>query len=335
MTATPATTNPQHRILIVGKRGGILHWPEHLIEACSRLQVPHQFLALNHQNNTDRLLKKAKKLVSKKLAEQHLAQQLRSALETFKPTLIIFPDLIALTPPFQTVLREHKGTAQAVYWIGDFYPDSITNYNGFINRFYFTDSHLLQQGRALGLNSPQYLPLAVDGVQFSANAQPWETRQDRILFVGAYSDNRYETLKSLQFPMAIYGKGWDKPLPPSHAVHPENIPLKQVATLYGSHKYVLNIINRNNIVNGLNMRCFEATAAGALLITDLVTDLASCFHQEQEVLAYQDAGDIAAMLSQPQEVLAAIAARGQSRTLQEHDYENRLQRLMESCQQLP
>jgi hypothetical protein len=76
-----------------------------------------------------------------------------------------------------------------------------------------------------------------------------------------------------------------------------------------------------------NMRLYEATGVGTLLLTDAKKNLGDLFAEGTEVVAYQDADDavqqISALLADPQRV-AAIAAAGQRRTLGEHTYRHRM-----------
>lgn len=326
----PSRPTTDTRILVIGKRGGILHWPEHVVNACRRLGMETRFLALNHQNFADRAAKKVIGLFGRERAERYTARQLEKLLTHFRPTLLIFPDIIAIPTPVQAVLIRHKSEFRGVSWIGDFFPDSVREYNRFIDRFYFTDSYLQEQAEKLGLNRPSYLPLAVDETLFVKYAKPFEQRKDGILFVGAFSQNRYEVIKAIEHPVVIYGKGWDKPLPPQHEVHPHNIPLEKVAQLYGAHKYVLNIINSNNIKNGLNMRCFEATAAGAVLITDEVKDLGRCFEVGEEVWTYRNAQEIDTTVKTPMDSNSAhnLAAKGTCNTLDHHTYKHRVSAIL-------
>ncbi len=317
-------TRPSTRILIIGKRGGILHWPEHLMNACHKMGLQSRFLALNHQNQADRLVKRLKGLVNKQWQEQHLANQLQNLLLSFKPDLLIFPDLIFIPETVKRVLRQTKSHYKSMYWIGDFFPNSIKQCNDFIDRFYFTDSYLLHQAQDLGLNRATYLPLAVDVSLFLPHAKPWQERSSALLFAGAYSDNRYQIIRNIKHPVQIYGKGWDKPMPAGHQVHPRNIPLSQVAQLYGSHRYVLNIINSNNIKHGLNMRCFEAISAGAILVTDRVKDFGRCFSGNDPVICYDNVEELNSLLDTIDNIGPAKDVKKDPAELMKYDYVNRV-----------
>jgi hypothetical protein len=70
-----------------------------------------------------------------------------------------------------------------------------------------------------------------------------------------------------------------------------------------------------------NMRLYEATGAGACLLTDWREDLATLFDLDRQVVAYRSAAECAEkarwLLDHPAQA-AAIAAAGQARTLADH-----------------
>lgn len=320
------------RVLVLGKRGGILHWPEHIALACQRLNLDCRFLALNHQNSSDRIIRSLKGAVSKHWKQSHLAQALEKQLRQFQPHLLIFPDIITLPEPVKAILRQYKTSFKAVYWIGDFFPDSIRDCNDFIDAFYFTDSFLQQQGEQKGLNRAAWLPLAVDVARFHKQSRPWPERNDELLFVGAWSENRYEILRKIEHPVQIYGKGWDKPFPSHHKVHPKTISLDAVASLYGSHRYVLNIINSNNIKHGLNMRCFEAVSAGAWLVTDHVEDFSRCFEERDPASTYRDIEGLNRLLTELKQRRDQRPPGQDIERLMRHDYQDRVLRIIKGLE---
>jgi spore maturation protein CgeB len=81
-----------------------------------------------------------------------------------------------------------------------------------------------------------------------------------------------------------------------------------------------------------NMRLYEATGVGTLLVTDAKENLADLFEPGREVLTYADVGELVAavrrMLSDDDE-RNAIARAGQERTLREHTYAERMRELAE------
>lgn len=81
-----------------------------------------------------------------------------------------------------------------------------------------------------------------------------------------------------------------------------------------------------------NMRLFEATGCGALLITDHKENLSDLFEIGSEVVAYRSGKECAELinyyLTHEDEALA-IAKRGQARTLRDHTYETRMRHTAE------
>jgi spore maturation protein CgeB len=98
------------------------------------------------------------------------------------------------------------------------------------------------------------------------------------------------------------------------------------------------VLNRHiDVAEGYanNMRLYEATGAGALLLTDAKSNLAELFDPGSEIVTYQDADDLVATLAQlaaDRDRRIAIAAAGQRRTLRDHTYRQRMTQLTELLQ---
>jgi len=82
--------------------------------------------------------------------------------------------------------------------------------------------------------------------------------------------------------------------------------------------------------NANNMRLYESTGMGALLVTERKDNLAGLFEPDREVAVYSDPEEavdkINTLLHEP-ERLAQIAAAGRARTLREHTYQERMREL--------
>jgi spore maturation protein CgeB len=80
-----------------------------------------------------------------------------------------------------------------------------------------------------------------------------------------------------------------------------------------------------------NMRLFEATGVGTLLITDRKQNLHEMFTPDKEVVTYRspiECGELIEYYLAHEQERAAIARAGQQRTLKEHTYEVRMQELV-------
>ena len=83
--------------------------------------------------------------------------------------------------------------------------------------------------------------------------------------------------------------------------------------------------------NANNMRLYEATGVGALLVTDQKDNLGELFEVGKEVVAYSSPEEAAELIryyiTHPNEA-RAIAQAGQARTLREHTYRRRMEELV-------
>ena len=82
-----------------------------------------------------------------------------------------------------------------------------------------------------------------------------------------------------------------------------------------------------------NMRLFEATGMGCLLVTDWKENLGEMFEPENEVVTYRDAEECVDKLRfylapQNEPARARIMSAGQRRTLTEHTYHARMRQLL-------
>ncbi len=79
--------------------------------------------------------------------------------------------------------------------------------------------------------------------------------------------------------------------------------------------------------NANNMRLYEATGVGSLLLTDAKQNLGELFEVGSEVIAYRDEYELAEAVEhylRHEDERAAIAAAGQERTLRDHTYATRM-----------
>jgi hypothetical protein len=81
-----------------------------------------------------------------------------------------------------------------------------------------------------------------------------------------------------------------------------------------------------------NMRLYEATGMGAMLLTDAKDNLGELFEVGREVVAYGSADEAVELVryyAEHDEERERIAQAGQARTLREHTYELRMKELVE------
>lgn len=157
-------------------------------------------------------------------------------------------------------------------------------------------------------------------------------------FVGGISRHHGKAIPVLEYlakttPIQFFGYGADaldrnSPILPKH--HGEVWGLDMYRALARSRITLNRHINvAENYAN--NMRLYEATGVGALLITDCKENLAELFEIGKEVVCYSSQEEAAELirhyLVHPEEA-EAIAMAGQARTLREHTYQRRMEELI-------
>jgi hypothetical protein len=194
--------------------------------------------------------------------------------------------------------------------------------------------HFVPRLRALGLAS-EYFRIGFDDRVLERLGPV--TRDIAASFVGGISRHHGRAVPVLEYlaqttPMEYFGYGagsLDKgsPILPRH--HGEVWGLDMYRALARSHvTFNRHIDVAENHAN--NMRLYEATGVGTLLLTDRKDNLDELFSVGTEVIAYSSAAEAAELIrhyiDHPREA-EAIAAAGQRRTLAEHRYSLRMAEL--------
>jgi hypothetical protein len=192
----------------------------------------------------------------------------------------------------------------------------------------------VQRFRDAGIAS-EWLPLAFDRAALDAvGSQP---RTIDVSFVGSVLRSHGERAELLdEVARQIRLDVWAQ----AAQLAPES-PLRQHlhSPAWGVEMYRVLAASRITInthidIAGMyanNLRLYEATGMGALLVTDAKRNLGELFEVGREVVAFEDATDcvekVRYFVDHPDEA-ATIAAAGQARTLREHTWLDRMARLV-------
>jgi radical SAM superfamily enzyme YgiQ (UPF0313 family)/ubiquinone/menaquinone biosynthesis C-methylase UbiE len=195
--------------------------------------------------------------------------------------------------------------------------------------------HFVERFRAAGVTS-YYQPLAFEPRVLEALTKfSFKSRPVECSFVGGISPQHgkgYQLLETLAgaLPIDFWGYGAET-LAPDSAIrerHHGEAWGRDMFYLLGASKIT---INRHIDVaenNANNMRLFEATGCGALLITDYKDNLGELFEIGKEVVAYHTPEECIELvryyLAHPEEA-EKIARAGQARTLRDHVYLKRME----------
>jgi len=191
--------------------------------------------------------------------------------------------------------------------------------------------HFVPRLKALGIES-EYLKLGFEPAM--AEAFAGIERDVEVSFVGGMAPSHKGAIPLLEHlarhtPIRFFGYGADK-LPATSPIRERYEGEVWGLGMYKALARSRITVNRHiavaeNYAN--NMRLFEATGTGALLLTEQKDNLAELFEPGREVETYRDRDEAVAKINalladRPR--LDRIAAAGQARTLREHSFKARM-----------
>lgn len=252
---------------------------------------------------------------------------LRAQIKKKRPDILYMQDLSFCPPDFLSEMKRYVklivGQIACPLPPIDYlkpYDLILTSFPHYVNRF-----------RDMGINS-EYFKIAFD----SSVLKRVETQERKYTctFVGGISPAHRQGTELLEalaenVEIAFFGYGAEtlnreSPILPRH--HGEVWGLDMYRALLSSTITVNRHIDvSENYAN--NMRLYEATGCGALLITDYKDNLNELFEVGKEVIVYKDIRELielVAYYSEHETERAEIALAGQNRTLKEHTYHNRM-----------
>jgi spore maturation protein CgeB len=265
----------------------------------------------------------------RKMRNWHAAV-LKAQVETLKPDVVYVQDLNWTDAAFLRAIKRTRRlvvgqTAYALREDVDYEP-----YDLILTSF----PHYVVQLRSQGVRS-EYLRFAFEPhvLEFLGPVQP----RYEVTFVGGYSSNHSNGIQLFEHvasrvPVQFWGYGADG-LPSGSMIrrsyHDEAWGM-QMYRILAESKISLNrhIDHSQRFAN--NMRLFETTGVGTLLVTDWKENLSEMFEVGKEVVAYRTPQECVEMVTyylQHDEERRAIARAGQERTLRDHTYQQRMKEL--------
>jgi hypothetical protein len=252
-------------------------------------------------------------------------------IRAIRPDILYCQDLSFFPPKVLASLRSH--VKLVVGQIACPLPpdDFVKAYDLVLTSF----PHFVTRLRAMGVAS-EYFKIGFDTrvLELLGSVQ----KDTEVSFVGGMSRHHGKAIPVFEYlarntPIEFFGYGaqsLDRQSPIVARHHGEVWGLDMYRALARS-KITLN--RHINVAenNANNMRLYEATGVGALLLTDKKDNLGELFEVGKEVVAYssqEEAAElIAHYLKHPQEA-QQIAQAGQARTLAQHTYQSRMQELV-------
>jgi hypothetical protein len=250
----------------------------------------------------------------------------------FKPDVILHHDPFAHSAAFMRELRHATGARLVIGQKASVMPrhSDVRGYDLMLTSFPHFVSRFRELGTASELFRLGFEPRVLERVA------PRE-RDIAVSFIGSMGQSHSTRARLLaqacaSLDLSAWGPSEDYSTSSVRACHRGEA---WGRTMYERLSASRVTINRHIEVAGSfanNMRLFEATGMGALLITDAKTNLHEMFEPGREVVTYSNTDeciDLVRHYVRHDDDRARIAAAGQRRTLRDHTYELRMAELVD------
>ena len=257
---------------------------------------------------------------------------LEAQIKKAMPDVLYMQDLSFCPPSFLDDMKEYVTLV-----VGQIAcPLPTLNYLKPYNLILTSFPHYVDRFRKLGINS-EYFKIAFEPSVLERTGRP--ERIYACTFVGGISpahkkgtDLLEELARHINIDFFGYGAETldrNSPIIPKH--HGEVWGLNMYKVLLSSRITINRHIDvAENYAN--NMRLYEATGCGAMLITDYKDNLNELFKVGREVIAYRDVDELIKLIKyymKNDEEQSKIAENGQKRTMTEHNYFQRMGELID------
>jgi len=251
-------------------------------------------------------------------------------VQFYQPDVVYLQDLSILNPDTMMEIKKHCKilVGQIACPLPD--NDHLQCFDLILTSF----PHYVKLFREMGIRS-EYFRIGFESRLLKKVGM--HKRKYDVSFVGSFSPHHTKGTALLEqvaraIPIHVWGNGLEFLSPTSplrRYFHGEAWGIDMYKVLAQS-KIVLN---RHISVSGRyanNMRLFESTGMGAMLLTDYKENLNDLFTLDKEVVSYQSSDDLITKLKyylkHPQ-LINAIAKAGQKKTLSAHSYKIRMKEL--------
>jgi hypothetical protein len=260
-----------------------------------------------------------------------LAEIAMAQIEAMKPDVLYAQDLSFLPPNAMARLRPHVGLIVGQI-ASPLPPDPfVRGYDLILTSF----PHFVPRIRAMGVAS-EYFRIGFDTRVLERLGEV--PKDVDVSFVGGISRHHGKAVPILEYlasntPMQFFGYGAAglDTSSPIRARHRGEVWGLDMYRALARSRVTLNRHINTAENNANNMRLYEATGVGTLLVTDMKDNLGELFEIGREVVAYSSKEEAAELiryyLAHPEEA-EAIARAGQQRTLREHTYQRRMEELV-------
>lgn len=302
-----------------------------------KLKIKVQFLDPNIYIKHYKKNKIFKKLFKKNYFKNYNEIILNNLKKKYNSNIIFFFKGETLNKEFLEKLRLLKKNIYINYFTDNpFYEKS--KYLEMIKYFdfYFTWSKgikkkILNKKLYLKKKSINYLPFGYD-LRFRREDIILNENNNKYLFYGSWDPQREKILSKLQINnIDIYGNGWHragKLFKRQNKIYYKDIFGQNLVNKINEYYAVINI-NRPQVQNACNMRFFEVTGYGGLIITKENSETLNFFKKNYEVITYTNFNNLKNILKNDIKLFNRNAIRKKCfKTSKVHSYISRSKKIL-------
>jgi spore maturation protein CgeB len=192
-----------------------------------------------------------------------------------------------------------------------------------------------------GVESVSYLPWGCDPYIHRRiildDLKDAKYKTDVCLYAGVSAKRVAFLRKISDIHLGIWGRGWNllhQGDPLRNFWKGSIVRLIELVKMYSGTKIALNIHRPETTLTTTTSRMWEATACGAMLITEKVSGIDLAFEVGKEVICYENEKDLREKVMfylGNEEIREKVASRGQARCKRDHTVSNRLRKVIELC----
>lgn len=282
------------KITIIGKSNH-LYWLENVVQTFNLLGYSTQKIAVNNLGIINDANRNLLKIFNKSTASSFNTNLIEKKLNEFSPDIILVISPFLLNSTISLMIGSLDNNIHKIAWVGDRFTNNHQNIANNYDLIYCTDSYFVEEAKKFHFPEAKYLPLAVNQKIFYNKHL---VKKDKLLFIGSPTKGRVDLFNSIHCDIKLVGKKWKKSITQSNIeIFNKNISIFEVANEYNKYKFILNIKHEHNVINGLNMRSFEAPSIGCCLIQDNVKDLEYNFDINNEIIVYNNINEISEIIN--------------------------------------
>lgn len=232
------------------------------------------------------------------------------------------------------------GIPTICWWLNDPFQFERSAVNAPYYDFYFTNAKgSVDEYRERGVKKVFHLPVGIYP-PVHRKIEKSEKKHD-ISFAGDWKMVREEVISQLidEFRVDIFGP-WEKKLSSSsplrrHIRSGSFFSPEEMVEIFNQSKIVLNIHTWFGKTDfGINPRIFEANGCGVLQVSDRKEEISDFYEEGREIILYDSVEELRQQLRyflEHHEERERIAANAHARTIQDHTYRHRMERMFSLC----